>query len=99
MTNSKTRVLVESPKLCLGYVGAGLNLDKWPVGKIVCWLACGDLGWSSVIPQKKPLYPMNSSIGYEGAYPFDNDLFSLSFSKDRFHYYPGNYSLVTAKTN
>ena len=52
MTNSKTRVLVESPKLCLGYVGAGLNLDKWPVGKTVCWLACGDLGWNSVISQK-----------------------------------------------
>ena len=42
---------------------------------------------------------MNNSIGYEGAYPFDSDLFSLSFSKDRFHYYPGNYSLVIAKTN
>ena len=48
MTDSKTLVLVE----CLGYVGAGLNLDKWPVGKTVCWLACGDLGWSSVISQK-----------------------------------------------
>ena len=47
----------------------------------------------------RPLYPMNNSIGYEGAYPFDNDLFSMSFSKDRFHYYPGNYSLVIAKTN
>ena len=35
MTNSKTRVLVESRKLCLGYVGAGLNLDIWPVGKTV----------------------------------------------------------------
>ena len=48
---------------------------------------------------EKPLYPMNNSIGYEGAYPFDNDLFSPSFSKDRFHYYPDNYSLVIAKTN
>ena len=42
---------------------------------------------------------MNKPIGYEGAYPFDNYLFSLSFLKDRFHYYPGNYSLVIAKTN
>ena len=48
MTNSKTRVLVESPKLCLGYVvagAAGLNLDKWPVGKTVCW----SVGWPVVI--------------------------------------------------
>ena len=98
MTNSKTPVLVESPKLCLGYVGAGLNLDKWPVGKTVCWLACGDLGWNSVISQKNR-YIRSNSNGDKGAYPFDNDLFSLSFPKDRFHYYPGNYSLVIAKTN
>ena len=76
----------------------GLNLDKWPVGKTVCWLACGDLGWNSVISQKNR-YIRSNSNGDKGAYPFDNDLFSLSFSKDRFHYYPGNYSLVIAKTN